>query len=189
MPRCFFDLEFTSLHQRAEPISLGLLTDSGPQTMYCEFTDYDPSLVNAWVDEFVLTKLRLKQLGLHRGAIEGSLEYRGTRRMVVPHLAKWLYNVWDDAGQHEPVEFWGDVLAHDWVLFCELFGGTQMLPSYVYYIPFDIATVMKVKGIDADIDRVVFAGAGDISLRHDALQDAALVGLCYARLMETPDGG
>lgn len=187
MTRVFFDLEFTSLHQRAEPISLGMVTDSGPQTLYCEFTDYDPGLVNAWVDENVLPKLRLSKMGAHFGAIAGSLEYRGNRRMVATPLAHWLIDLWRETGGGPALEMWGDVLAYDWVLFCELLGGSQNLPPHVHYIPFDIATLFKLKGIDPDTDRAAFVGA-DPTFQHDSLQDAALTGLCYAALMETADG-
>lgn len=185
MTRCFFDMEFTSLHQRAEPISLGMVTDFGPHTFYAEFTDYDPGLVNAWVDGNVLPKLRLSRMGAHFGAIAGSLEYRGTRRMAAITIAHWLSDLWRETGGGPPLEMWGDVCAYDWVIFCELLGGSQNLPSCVHYIPFDIATLMKLKGIDPDIDRAAFIGVGDDSLRHDALQDAALTGLCYRALMES----
>lgn len=185
MPRVFFDLEFTSLHQHAQPLSLALITDSSVHTLYCEFTDYDPLLVTPWVAEFVLPKLRLTRLGLHYGAIEHSLEYKGTRRMAAPHIFRWLYDLWDAEGQHEDIEFWGDVLAYDWVLLCELLGGSQKLPQYVYYIPFDIATLMKVKGVDPDINRLDFVGTAQ-GTQHDALQDAATIALCYQVLMEMP---
>lgn len=184
MPRVFFDLEFTGLRQNAQPISLGLVTDSGPQTFYAEFSDTGQSDMSPWVIDNVLPKLRLVQAGLHLGDIEGSWQYKGPRRLAAQEIRRWLYGVWDDAGQYEDIEMWGDVLAYDWVIFCELLGGSQNLSPFIHYIPFDIATVFKLKGIDPDIDRAQFVGVGDVSLRHDALQDAALCGLCYAKLME-----
>lgn len=184
MTRCFFDLEFTSLHQRAEPISIGMVTDSSASTFYAEFTDYEQTFVTGWVYQNVVPKLRLDKLGTRRGAIEGSQECKGNRRTIATALLHWLLNLWQETGAGDPLEMWGDVCAYDWVIFCEMMGGSRNLPPFVHYIPFDIATLMKLRGIDPDIDRALFAGVGDDSLRHDALQDAALCGLCYARLME-----
>lgn len=186
MTRVFFDMEFTSLHQRAEPISLGMVTDSNAMTLYCEFTDYDAALMNDWVAQHVLPKLRLHRLGMHKGAIEGSLEYKGTRRLVVPVIVRWLLDLWRETRGGLPLEMWGDVLAYDWVFFCELLGGSQNLPFHVGYIPFDLATLFKLKGLDPDSNRADFVGV-DPTTQHDALQDAALAALCYAALMETSD--
>lgn len=179
MTRVFFDLEFTSLHQKAQPISIGCVTDSGPQTFYAEFSDYDPVLLSPWVIDNVLPKLHLKRLGSNDGGIEHATAYKGVSRSIATMLASWLRKLAHEYGG--PIEMWGDVLPYDWVIFCELYGGSQNLPKYIYYIPFDIATLMKVKGVDPDISRQEFIGQTHIA--HDALQDAALCGLCYDKLM------
>jgi hypothetical protein len=80
---------------------------------------------------------------------------------------------------------WGDVLIYDWMLFCELFpipnnDSAERLPRNIYYIPFDIATLAKVKGIDPDFSREEFSG---ISGKHNALRDAFMIMACYDKLV------
>jgi hypothetical protein len=78
---------------------------------------------------------------------------------------------------------WSDCLAYDWVLFCQLWGGAFGVPKNIYYIPFDICTLFKEKGIDPDINREEFAGlvAGEHD-KHNALWDAKVIKKCYEKL-------
>ena len=85
--------------------------------------------------------------------------------------------------QFEEVEMWSDCLAYDWVLFCDIFGGAFSIPKNIYYIPFDICTLFKVKGIDPDVSRESFANMTDDSRKHNALWDAEVIAECYSKLM------
>lgn len=76
---------------------------------------------------------------------------------------------------------WSDCLAYDWVLFCQLFGHAFNIPSNVYYIPFDIATLFKLIGIDPDINREEFADMPQGSLKHNAAWDARIIKKCYEK--------
>jgi len=76
---------------------------------------------------------------------------------------------------------WSDCLAYDWVLFNDLFGHAFNIPKNVYYIPFDICTLFKLKGIDPDINREEFAGMQ--GAKHNALHDAKVIKACYEKLM------
>ena len=84
-----------------------------------------------------------------------------------------------------PVEIWSDCLAYDWALFNQLWGHAFNIPKNVYYIPFDICTVFKLKGIDPDINREEFAEIleAPAGRKHNALYDAQVIRMCYEKLM------
>jgi len=64
------------------------------------------------------------------------------------------------------------------------------IPDNIYYIPFDLATLLELKGVDPDIDREKFAEMVDGQNKHNALWDAKITKSCYeiAIAMTTPDG-
>lgn len=169
--RVFFDFEFTGLHQGTTPISLGLVSQSGEQ--FCaEFTDFDGKQVDEWITNNVIP-------GMWWGNdVPPDVTYvLGSRLMVKEALEKWL-------AQFDLVEMWGDCLAYDWVLFCDLFGTAFGIPGNVYYIPFDICTLFKAMEVDPDINREEFAGIiynGNVA-KHNALWDANIIRACYGRL-------
>lgn len=179
--RIFFDTEFTGLHQNTTLISIGLVTENGRE-FYAELTDYDKSQVDEWLQENVIDNLiytasldgsKFQQFteGAHVGCV-------GEKAMVAGKLREWLVEL----GQ---VEMWSDTLAYDWVLFNQLFGHAFNIPSNVYYIPFDLATLFKIKEIDPDISREEFAGLADYpdAKKHNALWDAQVIKACYERLI------
>lgn len=141
----FLDTEFTGLHQSAQLISLALVSMEG-QWFYAEFNDYDPQTLSDWHQENVIANLLLEK-GIHPDfAGNKGQTFRGNFKDVASILKHWL-------AQFESVEIWADVLAYDWVLFCELFGGSLHLPKNIFYIPHDFSTLLKVKGIYPDISR------------------------------------
>lgn len=176
MMRVYFDTEFTGLHQHTTLISIGCVADDG-RTFYAECTDYNPAQVGAWIQENVIAHLRFTEEVRREGGMNGVLfdGYVGDRQFIADHLALWL-------AQWDHVEVWGDVLAYDWVLFCELFGGgAECLPRNVCYIPFDLSTLLKVKGLDPNLRREAFAGPVE-GERHNALHDALVIKACVAKL-------
>jgi len=78
---------------------------------------------------------------------------------------------------------WSDCLSYDWVLFNQLWGHAFSIPKNIYYIPFDICTLFKVKGIDPDINRERFLEWPDSEQKHNALWDARVIKACYEKLM------
>jgi hypothetical protein len=54
--RVFFDMEFTGLHQKTTPISIGMIAEDG-QYFYAEFTDFDQTQVDEWLRENVIRHL------------------------------------------------------------------------------------------------------------------------------------
>ncbi|MBC8461474.1 MAG: 3'-5' exoribonuclease [Deltaproteobacteria bacterium] len=173
MTKIFFDTEFTGLHQNTTLISLGLVAET-EETFYAEFTDYDQSQVDGWIRDNVIANLTLDKVG----SIYGSqMTGKGPSNFIMKRLGDWLE-------QFEQIEMWGDCLAWDWVLFCELFGGAFNIPKNIYYIPFDISTLFKMKGIDPDVAREKFAKPEweGMEWKHNALWDALVIKACYERL-------
>ena len=176
----FYDAEFTGLRQHTTLISVGFSSTSGAE-FYAEFTDYDRGQCDGWIRDNVLAHTRWLRDGEAgpRWSREGGLTLcLGGRAEVAGWLAEWL-------GQFPAVEIWADCLAWDWVLFCELFGGALHIPRQVFYMPHDLATLFRCRGLCADTPRAEFAGlaqAGAAGPRHNALCDARVVKACYQKI-------
>jgi 3'-5' exoribonuclease-like protein len=173
--KVFFDTEFTGLHQHTTLISIGLVAENG-NTFYAELNDYDQDQIDDWLRENVIAHLRFAN-DQRPALIDNHHEMRGSRADVRTALRMWLTL---GAPMHDQIELWSDCLAYDWVLFCELFGGALNIPKKVYYIPFDICTLFKIKGIDPDSNREAFAGID--GAKHNALHDALVIKACYEKL-------
>ena len=178
--KIFFDTEFTGLHQNTTLISIGLIAETG-ETFYAELTDYDKGQVDDWLQENVINNLMgLEPIGKPNAPI--SLPpgcYCGDKNRIAWELGRWL-SQWDN------VEMWSDCLSYDWVLFNQLWGHAFNVPKNVYYIPFDICTLFKIKGIDPDISRERFIEWPDSDSKHNALWDAKVIKACYEKLTNEP---
>lgn len=170
--KIYFDCEFTGLHKNTTLISIGLISECG-KSFYAEFNDYDDSLADNWIKINVIDKL-----------ISNTCIFPKDKNLLIeinskPDIAKkledWLYSFGGN------IELWSDCLAYDWVLFCDLFGGALNIPNCVYYIPFDICTEFKIKGIDPDIDREEFCGLKSKN-KHNALHDAKVIKACHEKM-------
>jgi len=191
--KVFFDTEFTGLHKGTTLISIGLISEDG-RTFYAELTDYDKSQINDWLQNNVISNLLYSEppegeenhysmqrhinnpIGnpIHNGY---SFEVRCNKSELKSYLSLWF-------GQFDSVEIWSDCLAYDWVLFNDIFGHAFDIPTNVYYIPFDICTLFKLKGIDPDINREVFTyNEMNEHKKHNALWDAKVIRDCYNKLM------
>lgn len=172
MINLFFDCEFTGLHQRTTLISLGIVAESG-QMFYAEAKDFARNQINGWLLENVIANL-WSTIG--QPTPPGVVYVFSRLEGIKIALTRWLE-------QFGPVEMWGDCLAYDWMLFCEIFGGALSLPANVSYIPFDLATKFKEYGIDPDVDRIEFAGMPEAGRsKHNALFDAKVIKACHDRL-------
>ena len=182
--KIFFDTEFTGLHQNTTLISIGLVAENG-KTFYAELSDYDRAQVNDWIQENVIAHLAQETGdygGLSKEINTKSIELCGhvalidhKQKDIAEYLERWLK-------QFDQVEIWSDCLAYDWVLFCQLFGHAFNIPKNVYYIPFDICTLMKIKGVAPNVNREEFAGM--TGAKHNALHDAMVIKACYEKLMK-----
>jgi hypothetical protein len=186
--KVFFDCEFTGWHQNTTLISIGFIAESG-QTFYAELTDYDKSQIDDWLQKNVIENLLMhepregKEVGneLYKSySVDKpySVELRCNKKFLKDEISSWLY-------QFKEIEIWGDYLSYDWVLFCQIFGHAFNIPKNVYYIPFDICTLFKIKGVDPDINREKFALGGQYfeMPKHNALWDARVIKMCYEKLM------
>jgi hypothetical protein len=181
--KVFFDTEFTGLHQKTTIISIGLVSECG-ESFYAEFTDYDRSQVDYWLQQNVIEKLHLTDEVVSEANKSTSHFFsKGNTQQVKGDLEKWL-------SQFQQVEMWSDCLSYDWVLFCQIFGHAFSIPKNVYYIPFDICTLFKISGIDPDINREEFAydkppKGVDVANtpKHEALWDARTIRFCYEKLI------
>lgn len=180
MFKIFFDSEFTGLHQNTTLISIGLVTENG-ETFYAEFTDYDTNQVNDWISKNVIDNLLLGDFDKDNDYSPNAknVTIKGDSQDIKIALTSWLEQFGD-------VEMWSDCLAYDWVLFNQLWGHAFDIPKNIFYIPFDLCTVFKLKGIDPDISREKFVGnmiPKSKMKKHNALWDAHIIRECYYKAM------
>jgi hypothetical protein len=203
--RVYLDSEFTDLRQSAKLISLALITEDS-RFFYAEWNDYSEENLSDWVKFHVLGNLLMSppkpgeqeyfsMSRVDKGTpltVMNNIQMRGNTTEIVHALREWLE-------QFDKVEIWGDCLAYDWVLFCELFGGSLNLPDKIYYIPFDISDLLMFKGIDPDIGRTMFAkgyilehkesmsllkslSVDRIFFDHNSFYDALIIRAIYKKL-------
>lgn len=184
MDKIFLDMEFTGLNQFTTPISIGMV-DEYNRSFYAEFGDYDHLQVDAWIKNNVISKLKYhgdiegKKGWCNTSTIGNSTESYGNKEHIAKSIEDWLFD-------YRKIEIWSDCLSYDWVLFNDLWGYAFDIPKNIYYIPFDICTVFKMKGIDPDVNREEFSGM-DINLqveKHNALWDAKVIKACYEKLIK-----
>ncbi len=191
--KIFFDTEFTGLHQGTTLISIGMITEDGRE-FYCELNDYDKNQIDDWLKDNVIANLIYSEppKGEHEYFIATrtddnpieqdlyksySVKMRGSVKDLRKELDRWF-------SQFEKVEMWSDCLSYDWVLFNQIWGHAFNIPKTIYYIPFDLCTLFKVKGIDPDVNREEYAGMTKGSQKHNALWDAKVIRECYLKAIQ-----
>lgn len=167
--KIFFDAEFTGLHKITTLLSIALVCEDGNE-FYAEFTDFDPLQINPWLEQNVLAKMTLNDYDFARDykPDEKLVQVKGDTELIRQTMTAWL----DD--RNSDIEMWGDVNHWDWVLFVSIFGSAFDMPKYIHYMPFDLATALKLCRQDPDVSRYDFAygkdhGKTDV---HNALSDA-----------------
>ena len=139
-----------------------MVTEDGKE-LYCELNDYDKNQIDDWLNDNVIGNLdniitiKTEQL---RKAIEGFIE------------------------PYEKVEIWSDCLSYDWVLFNQIWGHAFNIPKKIYYIPFDLCTLLKINGIDPDVNREQYSGMTEANQKHNALWDAKVIRECYLKAIK-----
>ncbi len=196
----YWDTEFTGLHQNTTLISLGIVAASG-ETFYSEFTDYDKLQIDDWLQKNVIDNLQMTdKITTEKDSWEhwdgNNIKCIGKTDMVKNRLEKWL-------SQFEHIEMWSDCLSYDWVLFNQIWGHAFNIPKNILYIPFDICTLFKYKGIDPDINREeygcdsitvnpdgtrtpTFFNSDGIAMeakKHNSFWDAVVIQKCHKKLM------
>lgn len=197
--KIFFDTEFTGLHQNTTLISIGFISECG-KTFYAEFNDYDESQLDDWLNENVIANLKFspplegedeyyaakRSVSNDKSLYSSySVELRGNSDYIRLELKKWLT-------QFKEIEMWSDCLAYDWMLFNQIFGHAFNIPKNVYYIPFDLCTLLLLKGIDPDISREEMASIEESEIpkggitKHNAEWDALVIRECYNIAINAP---
>lgn len=176
MTKVFFDTEFTGLHKDTTLISIGCISECG-KTFYAELTDYDKNQIDEWLQENVINNLTNQLMLSNSYQGDENMRCKCDMEMLKIYLGTWL-------SQFENVEMWSDCLSYDWVLFNHIFGHAFNIPKNVYYIPFDICTLFKIKNVDPDISREKF-GCDEVYSemdKHNSLWDAKVIKMCYDKL-------
>jgi hypothetical protein len=175
MIKIFLDTEFTGLHKETTLISIGLIAESG-QTFYAELTNYDKYQISPWIQENVIKNLTLLEESYgYKCYSNESMICKGDTDFVKQELTGWL-------SQFDSIKIYADVLAYDWVLFCNIFDSALDIPKNIHYIPRDISTILECMGIDPDIDRSLLVGNNKLN-RHNAMDDAMLTKLVYENII------
>lgn len=171
--RIFLKTKFTGFHQNTTLISIGLISECD-KTFYAEFTDYDKNQIDNWLQKNIIDNLLLPHdLGGNGVGVDG---FVGDTKFIKEELEKWL-------SQFENIEIWGDYISYDWVLFNQIFENESNFPKNIYYIPFDLCTLFKIKGLDPSLNREKFVNIdSDIIKKHNALFEAKIIKECYFKL-------
>jgi hypothetical protein len=185
--KIFFDTEFTepSKNQNTTLVSIGLISECG-KTFYAELTDYDESRVGFFTQEDVINKFSLKKpIGDEEAVVDytsfrkdGCMTYCGNIENLAFALKDWITQLGE-------VELWGYRISYHLVLFNSIFGYDSNIPKNISRIPFDIATLFKIKLIDPFISLEKFAFMGEEkneSEKKDSLWKAKLIKMCYEKL-------
>ena len=176
--KIFFDTEFTGLHKNTTLISIGLV-DEDCKTFYAEFSDYDKSQCNEWIEQNVLNNLLLGQYE-HYGFYQDNTYCCGNKNFIKKHLTNWL-------SKYDKVELVSDVCHYDMVLFIDIFGDAFSIPQNVnpacHDINQDIARYYEMSETEAfDYSREQILDNCDIKIegyKHNSLYDAKVIKEIY----------
>lgn len=168
--KIYFDTEFTGLHRNTSLISIGMVAETG-ETFYAEFTDYDQSQVNTWIQQNVIDNL----LGPDEAIV-------GTKLEVGEALVEWLE-------QFDEIEWVSDVCHYDFVLLIDLLAGHALnMPSNwnpaCHDINQDIARFLYISELEAfDYSREMLLMDYGLEVdgnKHNALYDAKVIKELYS---------
>jgi hypothetical protein len=179
----YFDFEFTGLHKNTTPISIGLITDSGHE-FYAEFNDYDKTQCDDWIEKNVISNLLFndKLMYLEMDADKKIYLIKNDKETISLMLTNWL-------NQFKKLEFWGDCVAYDWILFMDLLGmGKPMrkVPkNFTSYQAYDVHTLLKQAGMDSKKNRHVLLGIEPSLNHHNSLYDAGITKQMYELICGT----
>lgn len=179
--RLFFDTEFTGLHKNTTPISIGIISECGKR-FYCEFNDYDKSQCDEWINTNVIDKLLFNEYVHYTVFIEETetTYIKHNKSIVSLSLIEWL-------SQFGKIELWGDCVVFDWLIMLDIIlcGETaRNLPKNFNSVqPFDVMTLLEVKGLNPKERRHVLLGIEEDDNKHNALYDAGITKSIYERFI------
>lgn len=176
--RLYYDAEFTELSRNGRLISLAFVADDN-SLFYAEFNDFPEEGLNEWMHANVLSNLLFREKENHIERSVHSVLIKDSSHKISVEFRNWIEPLGD-------IEIYADCPAFDWVFFCDLFGTAFDIPKSIFYIPFDVATLLKSKNIHPDISREEFVmdHLGPDALetikktaigKHNALYDALVI--------------
>lgn len=176
--RLYYDAEFTSLSRQGRLISLSFVS-TDDHIFYAEFNDYPRERLSPWVTDHVLPFLMYPDEKIYHEDQGESVYIKNNSATIRDEFNRWIAPM-------GPLEIYGDCPSYDWVLFCDLFGSAMDIPNSIYYIPFDLATILRCRSLDPDMDRERFVAdhRGESTLnaltrrakgKHNALYDALIL--------------
>lgn len=176
--KVFFDTEFTGLHKNTTLISIGLVSDNN-KVFYAELVDYDKSQLDDWLKENVIKNLKYSNECEFGSYFNGNVYLKCDKNKLKKELTEWFK-------QFKNIDIWSDCLSYDWVLFNDIFGDAFSIPKNIYYIPFDICTMLKLTGINPDISREEFISNSAFLKnnkleKHNSLFDAKVIKEIYTK--------
>jgi len=187
--KIFLKTNFTGFNNNTTLISIALI-DENDNSFYGEFTDYDKTQVDKWINDniietlFLMKELRGEQFLLRS---EKELNVVGGSKFIQRNLKEWLQN-------YDHAEICPDSLSFDWKLFDELLYKDETIYSFdknpISYFPYDLKELFKEKGIDPDIsneflvrDRIKKLNSNEIK-KYNSLYDAKITKMCYEYLIK-----
>ena len=179
-------MEFTGLRKNTTPISIGIVSEYGKK-FYAEFTDYDESQCNDWIEENVISELLYDTKKWYEGIADRQIH--DNKRDVSYELKDWLQ-------QFDTIQFVSDVCHYDFVLLIDLLtnGGTAIdLPENIsavcHDLNMDIAKHFHIsdrEAFDMSREQVMYdlCGPKDVVSgdKHNALYDAEVIRAIWKEL-------
>lgn len=195
--KLFLDTEFTGLHKDTNLVSLALISEEGDWFYYHNDSIVsneilkEPHNIKA-IDKIIETakdRTLIKELRKNKGVV-------GVECNKTEHLERMLAEFIDavhktrNMNHDEMFEIVVDVGGYDWVLFNDIFGHAFNIPEKVYYIPFELSTMLALSSLEnSDNSRrniVCFDEMLDrsfvdllLSQSHHALSDAYIIRSVY----------
>lgn len=186
--KIYFDTEFTGLHKNTTLISIGLISCDNKQ-LYLEFTDYDKSQCNKWIQDNVLANLYTKQDVLSFVSYKNNTYNKGNKQENVEVLKNWLDQFKED------IQLISDCSHYDMILFIDLFGSAFDLPNYLspvcHDINQDIACYFNITDYEAfNLNRENMLQDYGVEIKnitkHNSLYDAQVIKNIYDIIKTVP---
>ena len=199
----YFDTEFTSLVKNTTLISIGLINDNNI-SFYAEFTDYDKSLVNDWIQKNVIDKLDFSNIDIYEvndllshivdiniedefftiKDKKNSIICKGNKQYIRKKLNEWLLSF------NEDINFISDVCHYDMVLLIDLLSDNALdLPDYIspscHDINQDISRYFNISEKEAfnkSREDIVNKSEESEKNKHNSLSDARIIKEIYEKI-------
>lgn len=158
MPNYFLDTEFNDSPQGLQLISIGI-TDEHGNDYYAVTNEFTSETCNEWVKQNILPKL-------------GDKKNWKSKLLIRDELIEY-FNRTNYEGSR--ITIYGWYCSHDWLLFCNLFGGLINLPYKVNQASMDIRQICSFLALPINTAQPKDA--------HNALVDARWTRDLYRQMM------